>query len=161
MVLDFVVKAFASAGSNSAIQRFFVDMPLVTKKICLIRQVQVQIIEAVRVLSYDISFGMSVDPDHVLQSFVLLDSTMFLSGRFQNVIASAVGQDQEGGLPWIFQYPEGIKCPYTRLPFFIQHSNTAAVTTNWHVTVFFEYLPITAQELAVAVLRRGRGATRD
>ncbi len=162
MPLDFVSRPIADAGGTTAIQRFFIDMPLVTKKVCMIRQVHVVQIELQRAEThYDTRFAMSVDPDHVLANMIILDSTIFLSGSWQQILSTNVGFAVATENEKIFHFPEGIECPYTRLPFFINHSNTAAVVTNWVVRVFYEFVSLTAQELATAVLRRGRGVTRD
>jgi len=161
MALDFVVQAFQSVGGVTTIQRFFIDMPIPTDKICLIRQVQVQLVELIRpITNFDVFYAMSVDPDHVLSSMILMDSTIFLSGVWELLNFTGVGFVLGNGIPWTFYYPEGIRCPYTRLPFFIQHSNNSVASPNWHVKVFFEFVKKTPQELAVAVMRRGRGVTR-
>lgn len=159
MALDLVNEHFLDAGSTTAIQRFFVDMPTAPKKTCLIRQVQVTQVELDRArTAYDTRFAMSVDPDHVAASLILRDSTMFLSGSFQGLVATAVGFFMHT-TPFTYFYPEGIRCPYTRLPFFVQHSNTNSAVTNWNITVFYEFVSVTAQELAIAILRRGKGET--
>ncbi len=160
MPLDFVIHAFQHPGGTIAILRSFIDMPVTPKKKCEIRQVQVYRVEGQRETAFDMFFAISADPDHVLESSILLDSTIFLSGRYQRVVTTSVGL-QHLEMPSIFQYPEGISCPYTRLPFFVQNSNTNALFTNWLVTVFFEFVTLTPQELAIAVVRRGRGVTRD
>ena len=160
MPLDLVVQHFTDAGSTVAIQRFFIDMPVVPGKICMIRQVQVRLVQLSRANNYGLFFAMSVDPDHVLASTVIMDSTMFLSGQWENVLQTTVGFQLVTGLPWIFHFPEGIKCPYTRLPFFVQHSNTGAPTADWVITVLYEFVARTPQELAIAVMRRGRGVGR-
>ncbi len=160
MPLEFVVKHFEDAPSSSAIQRFFIDMPITPKKLCMIRQVQVEIVQRNRILNFDAFYAMSIDPDHVLTSMVLLDSTMFLSGVWEIVQGTLIGFHAEGGTPFIFHFPEGIQCPHGRLPFFVQHSNTNANDIDWIVKVFFEFEPISAKELSIAVLRRGRGVTR-
>jgi len=160
MVLDFVIHAFQHPGGTTAIQRSFIDMPVAPKKTCHIRQVQVHIVEAQRIINFDAFYGISVDPDHVLRSFILLDSTMFLMGQYNIAEQTAIGQHLFLA-PRTFMYPEGINCPYTRLPFFVQNSNTNAFVTNWLVKVFYEFVSLTAQELALAIVRRGRAVTRD
>ncbi len=160
MALDLVVKAFEDASSNSSIQRFFIDFPLPTGRICLIKQVQVLNIDFGRMGNFDLTFGMSLDPDHVPQSLIAADSRMPIVGRFSRHTATSVGFQTADLFPIIFQFPEGLACPYTRLPFFVQHSNTAVVSVNWRVCVLFEFVKLTGQQLAVAVMRRGRGETR-
>ncbi len=160
MPLDFVNKSFTDTTSTAAIQRRFIDMPMVPKKMCLIRQVQVVIFQMDRIRAfYDLTYAMSVDPDHVLASMIDLDSTMFLFGRQQNILHSTVGF-QYAKSHETYMYPEGIECPYTRLPFFVQHSNANTATTDWNIRVFFEFKNLTAEQTAIAVLRRGRGVTR-
>jgi len=160
MALDVVTRSF-SLGGSSAINRFFIDMPLVAGKICMIRQVHFLLVDWARTADYDITFGVSVDPDAVPASMIAADSRMFVLGRWALRQSTAVGFQVGEILPRQFFFPEGIKCPYTRLPAFVQHSNTNANVSNYRVAIFFEFLKISAQDLAVAVLRRGRGATRD
>ena len=164
MPLEFVSHHFTSEGGSSAIRRSFIDMPIVPKKLCVIRQVHVHVVQLDRPRQsqgYDLAYAISIDPDHVLQSTVLLDSTIFVSGVWQTGRHTSVGFEFMGGLPWIFHFPEGMKCPHSRLPLFVQHSNTNTLDTDWVIRIFFEFVSLTPQELAVAVLRRGRGVTRD
>jgi len=161
MPLDFVVHHFLDAGSTTAIQRTFIDMPNVPKKTCMIRQVHIELFQRVRGLFFDSSFALSADPDHATVDMVILDSTIFVSGRWQVVNNSAIGFELHGGVPFIWKFPEGIDCPYTRLPFFVQHSNTNSNTIDWQIKVFYELVKLTPQELAIAIVRRGRAVTRD
>jgi len=161
MPLDFVITNFQDTPATTAIQRFLIDMPTVPKKLCLIRQIDVIPFQLSRVLNFDINYGMSVDPDHTIVSMVTPDSTMFLTGGLHRAQITAIGFAIVTYFEGIFRYPEGIECPYTRLPFFIQHSNTGNFFIDWTVRVFYEYVTMTAQEIATAVLRRGRAVTRD
>ncbi len=161
MPLNFVVTRMLHPGSTTDILRFFIEMPVVPGKVCMIRQVHVELVDRVRTQSlYDQDFALSADPDHTLVSMLQLDSTIFLKGRYVVAQPTIVGF-QVMVNPEKFLYPEGIPCPHSRLPFFIQNSNTSAADTDWHVTIFFELVKVTAQEMAVAVVRRGRGVTRD
>lgn len=159
MPLEFVVHHFLHPGGTTAIQRTFIDMPISPGKLCLIRQVRVQIVQLVNQRSFDVFYGMSVDPDHVLASTVLWDSTMFIQASIIISRADFTGEEQLRS-PETFLFPEGIECPYGRLPFFIQNSNTSAIVQDWNITVFFEYIKKDARDLAIAVMRRGRGVTR-
>ena len=162
MVLEFAKRNVADAASSAAVQRFFIDMPVVSGKICMIRKVHWLMVEGVsRVVSnFDISFGMSLDPDGVGLNFgTLPDSSMFLVDRFVKGQITAVGFAIDFGNR-VYDYDEGLPCPYSRLPFFVQHSNTGALSVTHNVKVFFTFERLTSQELAIAVARRGRGVTR-
>lgn len=160
MPLDFVHHHFLHPGSTAAIQRTFIDMPVVKGKICLIRKVLLNLVELDRIRSaFDVFYAISVDPDHVLDSFTILDSTIFLHGSY-NILRDSSASFNMYKNPEIFDYMEGIRCPYSRLPFFVQNSNTNSQTANYNLTVFYELIALTPQELAVAVMRRGRGVTR-
>lgn len=160
MPLDFVNHHFQHLGSSSVIQRSFIDMPVVPGKICLVKIAHVELVQRERVrTAYDVSWAISVDPDHVLDSMVLLDSTIFCHGDYQMLRTTAAGENHVTN-PEVFHYPDGIRCPYARLPFFFQATNTNSATADLNVRLFFTLEKRTAQELAVAVLRRGRGETR-
>lgn len=159
MVLDLVSRDFEHGGTL-AITRFFVDMPVVAGKICMIRQVHVLLVDFARLNAYDISYGMSLDPDDPGDSLIGADSRMFISGRYSKFQLTAVGFQVLVNNPIQYHFPEGLKCPYGRLPFFIQHSNANVATTFYRVTVFYDLVKLSPQELAVAVMRRGRGETR-
>jgi len=159
MALDFVVQHFQDAPVSSAIQRFLIDMPVVSGKLCLIKQIHVNIKQPSRTNQFGIFYAMSIDPEHVLTSSIILDSTIFLSNDIGNTVLTAVGFVVDHGLSPVFHFPEGIKCPYTRLPFFVQHSNTTDASIDWQIKVFYEFLQLSQKELAIAVVRRGRGVT--
>jgi len=161
MPLDIVALNFLNV-STAAVVRHFVDMPVNPGKICLIRHVDFLIFEADRIrTSYDVFWAMSVDPDDdAAEGLIAPDSRKFLSGTYNDLEATNVGFEI-----WTnqkrYDFPEGIKCPFTRLPFFIQHSNNSANPANYQVRVLYELVKATPQEIAVAVLRRGRAVTRD
>jgi len=158
--LDLVARSF-SHGGTIAITRFDIDMPTPTNKICLIRQVQFLLVDFQRMALYDVAFGLSLDPDHAPTSLIAADSRMPVVGRYSRHTITSVGFQTIEDAPKIFYFPEGLKCPYTRLPFFVQHSIADATTANYRVCILFEVEKVTKQELAVAILRRGRGLTRD
>jgi len=162
MPLDFVNHFFQHPGSTTVIQRTFIDMPIVPGKICLIKLVHFELFQRDRPrTAYDVQWAISVDPDHVLPTdLVRLDSTIFCHGVYQMLRTSAAGENHVTN-PEIFHYPDGIPCPYTRLPLFVQHSNTNASTADYNVQIFYTLEKRTPQQLAVSVLRRGRGVTRD
>ncbi len=159
MVLDLAVRSMTHGGT-AAITRFDVYMPVVPNKICMIRRVHVALIDFARLDSYDVTYGLSLDPEHAPQSLVAADSRMFLMGRYAVFEQTAVGFAVGVVNPIQFHYPEGIPCPYSRLPFFLQNSNNNANTVSLRISVFFELIKMTPQEIAIAVMRRGRGETR-
>lgn len=161
MPLEWVVRPIDHGGS-STVTRFFIDMPLAPGKICMIKQVHVWREDMATLLTYDSTFALSADPDQPAPASLSQPlSRIFLLGRWAQELATTVGFQVLTPNPMVFHFPEGIACPYTQLPFFLQHSNTGATVTTYRVTVFFEYVKVTKQELAIAVLRRGRGVTRD
>lgn len=160
MVLDIVTRSFTHGGTT-AITRFLIDMPVVPGKLCLIRQVQFLLVDWERIVSYDMTYAMSLDPDDVGENLVGADSRKFIVGRYATRLATSVGFQFADFLPRIYQFPEGLQCPYSRLPIFIQNSNNNAATAQWRVAVFFELVKISPVDLAVAVVRRGRARTRD
>lgn len=159
MPLDLVARSF-SHGGTAAITRFNVDMPTPEGNICLIRQVQFIQVDFQRMALYDITYGLSLDPDHAPASLIAADSRMPVVGRISRHTITSVGFQTQENNPRIFMFPEGLKCPYTRLPFFMQHSNNNATTANYRVCILYEVEKVSKQELAVAILRRGRGTTR-
>lgn len=156
MPLDIVQRSFSN-GTSAAIERFDIDMPVAPGKICMIRQVQFLLIDFTRLSEYDISWGMSMDPDHAPASLIAADSRMFLVGRFSREVGTFVGFQVLNPNPQVYQFPEGIPCPYSRLPFFVQHSNTNSNVCNYRVAVLFTFEKVSKAELAIAVVRRGRG----
>lgn len=159
MVLDLAVRSFQHSGT-AAVTQFLIDMPITPKRICLIRQVHFLLVDAARLVNYDVSYGMSLDPDDPGTSLIAADSRMFISGRFTSLTSTAVGFQFIVPNPTVWHFPEGLRCPYARLPWFIQHSNNSGNVSNYRVTVFFELVPVSARDLTIAVLRRGRGETR-
>lgn len=137
--------------------RFFIDMPLVAGKICMIKKVDVMIVDFIRLSLYDVSYGLSLDPDDPGLSLVAGDNRMFVVGRWVRFQNSGVGFQVIENNPVQYQFPEGLPCPYTRLPFFIQHSNNNATTCSYRVSVFFTLEKVSKVDLAIAVVRRGRG----
>jgi len=162
MVLDWVIDSF-DHSTSSAILRRFIDMPETRPgKMCMIRKVHVSIEDLSNIRTYDISFAMSADPDAAVPALMWrANSSFFLMGRLATHTASGIGFQIMEFSPLIFEFAEGIKCPYSRLPFFIEHSNANTAVTTYRITVFYEFISVNAKELAVAVLRRGRGVTRD
>ncbi len=160
MPLDLVTRSFSKGGGTTAIDRFNIDMPIVPNKLCLIRQVQVLNVDWGNTALFDQTFGMSLDPDHVPASLVAADSRMFILARYVRIQLTAEGFQSVEGNPKIFHFAEGMQCPYGRLPFFVQNSNNNAAVTDYRIAVFFTLERVSPQELAVAVMRRGRGETR-
>jgi len=154
--LDLVARSF-SHGGTAAITRFDVEMPTPTNKICLIRQVQFLMVDYQRMALYDITYGLSLDPDHAPASLVAGDSRLPVVGRYSRHTITSVGFQTQDNNPRTFMFPEGLKCPYTRLPFFMQHSNNNANVANYRVCILYEVEKVSKQELALAVVRRGRG----
>jgi len=150
-----------SVGGTDAVVRFLIDFPQVTGKLCLIKAVHVWREDWTTLTIYDVTYALSADPDQpATLSLTAPLSRVFLLGRWSFDQLTLIGVLYGVTNPVQFPYPEGIECPYTRLPFFIQHSNNNAAVTDYRVTVFFEYVKRTPQELAISVMRRGRGVSR-
>jgi len=161
MVLHWVTKRALHPGGTTTVQRFFIDMPVVTGKICLIKQAHVFLEDWGNLKSFDVGIAISADPDHAVPATLAAeDSRYFVFQRFARIFETAVGQQQTENNPRVYHYPEGISCPYSRLPFFVQNSNTSGADIDYHITLFFEYTKVSATEMAIATLRRGRATTR-
>lgn len=147
-------------GGSSAITRFFIKMPVRRRKVCMIRQVVVLLFDHQIINTYDVAYGLSIDPDDPGDSLLNADSRMFVLGRWTDKNNSNVGRQTLTDNPVRYMFPEGITCAYGRIPFFIQNSNNNAATHTTRLTVFFEFIEVSPQEVAVAVVRRGRGVSR-
>lgn len=160
MALEWVVKRIEHNPSATTIGRFTIDMPIRQRKVCLIRQVQVLDHAWGANANRDMDYIISIDPDHATPTTLeSVDPRFFVKGRHIQMVVTEAGQ-QIDNQPVVFMYPEGIVCAHGRLIVFIQHSNASAAATLMHITVFFEYRKMTAEEVTIAVVRRGRGESR-
>lgn len=161
MVLEWIVRNANHPGSTTAVQRFFIDMPARSAKLCVIRQIHVWLEDWGNIRQFDIAFALSMDPDHTTPANLNFpDSRIPLMIRWARNEYTAVGFQVGEINPLVYHFPEGLVCPHGRLPFFIQNSNNAAVSNDYRLTIFFEFVKATQEEVAVAVMRRGRGVGR-